>query len=145
MYKKILVPYDGSSNAEKAVGHAIELAKALPETPQITLLNVIDVHYIVQIAESIYVDMESLEAYSRSVLTAMKEKIKDDIPVEIAVKSGRPWEEIVNEAEEGKYDLIVMGSHGLGFIDRLLVGSTTQGVLRHAKCPVLVINSDREG
>jgi len=144
MYKKILVPFDGSSESEKAVDHAIELAKALPETPEITLLNVIDIHYIVQISESIYVDMESLEAYSKSVLNAIEDRIKEDIPVKTLIRTGRPWEEIVEEAKHGEYDIIIMGSHGLGFIDRLLLGSTAEGVIRHAECPVLVVKGEKE-
>jgi nucleotide-binding universal stress UspA family protein len=126
------------------VDHAIELAKALPKTPKIMLLNVIDIHYIVQISESVYVDMESLEAYSRSVLNAIEDRIKEDIPVETLIRTGRPWEEIVEEAKSSEYDIIIMGSHGLGFIDRLLLGGTAEGVIRHAECPVLVVKGEKE-
>lgn len=144
MYKKILVPYDGSNGSKKAVEHAIGLAKTLSERPKITLLNVIDIHYIVQISESIYIDMESLEEYSKSILTSIKDDIKEDLPIDTLIRSGRPWEEIVEEAKSGEYDIIIMGSHGLGFIDRLLLGSTAEGVVRRAECPVLVVKSEQE-
>jgi nucleotide-binding universal stress UspA family protein len=52
---------------------------------------------------------------------------------------GYPVDVIIAEAEKLKADLIIMGSHGHGALHNLLVGSVTEGVIRHAKCPLLII------
>jgi nucleotide-binding universal stress UspA family protein len=54
---------------------------------------------------------------------------------------GDPATEICRVAEEGKYDLIVIGSHGLGFVKRVLLGSVSHHVIQHAPCPVLVVRA----
>jgi len=144
MYKKTPVPYDGSPESERAVEHAIRLAGSLDEKPRITLLNVIDTRFIVQVSESVYIDMESLEAYSRSILEDLKERFMEGFEIDTVTRNGRPWEEIVEEAKRGGYDIIIMGSHGYGFIDRLLIGTTAENVVRHAECPVLIVKSRRE-
>jgi nucleotide-binding universal stress UspA family protein len=63
----------------------------------------------------------------------------DSIPVELVVPVGVPHVEIVSLAEERGVDLIVMAPHGRGFVSHLILGSTTERVLRHAPCPVLVV------
>jgi len=55
----------------------------------------------------------------------------------IIIKAGHPVQEIVEAAVEGGYDLVIMGSHGHGFIDKILLGSVAQGVVQ--KCPVPVL------
>ncbi|HYO45479.1 MAG TPA: universal stress protein [Gemmatimonadota bacterium] len=55
------------------------------------------------------------------------------------VRAGKPWSEIVRLAEELDVDAIVLGSTGLSRIQRLLLGSTAEGVVRHASCPVLIV------
>lgn len=61
--------------------------------------------------------------------------------VELALPIGIPHVEIVRLAEERGADLIVMGTHGRGFISHAILGSTTERVLRHAPCPVLAIRN----
>jgi nucleotide-binding universal stress UspA family protein len=61
------------------------------------------------------------------------------IPVEIAQFSGAPVVHIIEQAEKYDADYIVMGSHGHTAFYDLLVGSTTHGVLKRAKCPVLIV------
>ena len=64
--------------------------------------------------------------------------------VECIVVAGTPHLEIVRLAEERKLDLIVMATHGRGFFAHALIGSTTERVLRHAPCPVLVVQEPKE-
>jgi len=64
--------------------------------------------------------------------------------VEQAVTSGVPGREIAAFAEEGGYDLVVMGTHGRTGIRHLVIGSVAERVIREAHCPVLVIRS-KEG
>jgi nucleotide-binding universal stress UspA family protein len=60
-------------------------------------------------------------------------------PAERRVVHGDPAIEICRVAEEGRFDLVVIGSHGLGFLKRVLLGSVSHHVLHHAPCPVLVV------
>lgn len=60
------------------------------------------------------------------------------IPSEMKIAYGDPAEEIVREAKEGGYELVVVGSRGLGPVEGLLFGSVSRKVLRDAPCPVLV-------
>ena len=59
--------------------------------------------------------------------------------MQLEVRSGTPHTEIVGLAEELRVDLIVMATHGRGFISQAILGSTTDRVLRHAPCPVLIV------
>lgn len=65
--------------------------------------------------------------------------IAQDIDATALVIQGYPVERILAEAEKLKADLIIMGSHGHGALRHLLVGSVTEGVMRRAQCPVLVV------
>ncbi|MHC1567792.1 MAG: universal stress protein [Candidatus Syntropharchaeia archaeon] len=138
MYRKILVPHDGSIISGKAVKHAASLAKVVGS--KITLINVIDIPYISQLSEGFSINIEELERESRSILKSAENAVKDEgVSVSTISVKGRPWEEIVKEAEKGGYDLIIMGSHGKGVIDRMLMGSTAEKVSRHAPCPVTIV------
>ena len=58
------------------------------------------------------------------------------------VVGGRPWREVLRVAEESRADLVVMGVRGRNPVDLAVFGSTTQHVVRGAKCPVLVVHTD---
>jgi nucleotide-binding universal stress UspA family protein len=62
-------------------------------------------------------------------------------PATKLVAHGDPAAEICRVAEEGRYDLIVIGSHGSGFLKRVLLGSVSHHVLHHAPCPVLMVRA----
>jgi len=55
------------------------------------------------------------------------------------LREGMPWREIVESAREWPADLIVVGTHGRSGLTRLLFGSTAEGVVRHARSPVVVV------
>lgn len=72
-------------------------------------------------------------------------RLEDEgVQVAALLLPGDPLVKILEEAGKLEVDLIVMGSHGHGAIYELLVGSVTEGVLRKARCPVLVVPSERE-
>ncbi|MBI4600377.1 MAG: universal stress protein [Planctomycetes bacterium] len=81
----------------------------------------------------------------------MRRKLAELVPEDAAawcspkafVASGLPWEKITEHARANAADLIVLGQHGHGLLDRLLVGSTTDRVLRKAPCPILVVRPQR--
>jgi nucleotide-binding universal stress UspA family protein len=67
-----------------------------------------------------------------------RELEKDGVNVKVVIKSGTPYKEIINTAKEENATLIMMGSRGLGFVEGMLLGSTTDAVVRHSKIPVFV-------
>ena len=96
---------------------------ALPET-------------VAQIDESV---TAKIEAGIERTITALGR------PVERRVVHGDPSIEICRVAEEGRFDLVVIGSHGSGFLKRVLLGSVSHHVLHHAPCPVLVVRERDDG
>jgi nucleotide-binding universal stress UspA family protein len=70
---------------------------------------------------------------------AEPESVRAYCSVETAMPTGKPYREILRVAEERKADLLVIGIHGRGAVDRLLFGSTAQHLVRQASCPVLTL------
>ena len=77
------------------------------------------------------------DAEAETAITA--ERLGVDTTVEVVV--GDPGPELCRLAADGNYDLIVVGSHGSGFLCRVLLGSVSHHVLHHAPCPVLVVRA----
>jgi nucleotide-binding universal stress UspA family protein len=85
---------------------------------------------------------EALEEEAKAGLERTARALGGDL--ERRVEYGDPATEICRVAEDGGYDVIAVGSHGSGFVKRVLLGSVSQHVLHHAPCPVLVVRaSDR--
>lgn len=75
---------------------------------------------------------EQLQALARSATALAK-------PPVTAIRHGRPYEQIMQYADEQQIDLIVMGTHGRGIVLHALLGSVAQNVVRQARCPVLTV------
>lgn len=140
MYDKILVPTDGSSGVERAVSHAVDLAATHGAT--------VHALYVVNTASYSSMPMETSWEHIREMLGEegenALERVRElagdaDVPVETIITDGSPSKEIVNYAEEEDCDLIVMGTHGRGGIDRLLLGSVAERVVRSSRVPVLTV------
>lgn len=138
--KKILVPLDGSKQAYEAAKRAVYIA-GLNEA-EVTLLCVVDLNKEVaafeQVSLSGYVPTELKEG-AYKLLAELMHEIPREIKAKTQVEIGTPAEVIVETAEDGHFDLVVMGSRGFGAIKSLLMGSVSQYVLQHAHCPVLVV------
>ncbi|MFB6072747.1 MAG: universal stress protein [Halobacterium sp.] len=139
-YERILVPTDGSDATREAVEHAIDLAAE----------HGADVHalYVVNSASFAGLPMDSSWESVSSMLSEEGaaaldevEGLADDrgVPFERALVDGNPSREIVRYAEDEGCDLIVMGTHGRGGIDRLLLGSVAEKVVRSSTVPVLTV------
>jgi nucleotide-binding universal stress UspA family protein len=145
---KILVAYDGSTQANHALSEAITLAQEM--TGSVMLLRVQDaVHEALEAARefsSMYTLLkvhgtETSLADSKPLLhTCDQELWKSGVPYEIreAVTTNIP-QRIVRVAEEEDFDLIVMGARGLGGAKAWLLGSVSQRVVTEAPCPVLLV------
>lgn len=143
MFKKILVPTDGSERSEQAIQGAIELAKAL--STEILLLTVVEPYSYTNLSEY---RPETIDEYDTRVtleadacldkahdlcLKAGLTKVRTEV-----VKAFSPAEAIIEAAQQHQCDLILMASHGRKGISALLLGSETQKVLTHSRIPVLV-------
>lgn len=135
--KKILVPLDGSKNSFRGLDKAIQLAKST--NASITGLFVI---------QAIPTELgilrtaigKALSKQSKNFLSTARRKCKlhkvDFIDV---IEYGDEGAVIASFAKKHNFDLIVMGSRGLGGVRQLILGSTTNYVLHHSKIPVLVV------
>lgn len=146
MYKKILLPTDGSEYANKAAENAIWIARA--SGAEIIALNVIETSTLVGLpAEDLIVRIkEMLKEEGRIALEhifemATKNNIeKGDIKVTLETKEGSPADIILKTIDEEGIDLVVIGTSGKHGLDRFLLGSVTEKVVRSAKCPVLAVH-----
>ncbi|MEW6696948.1 MAG: universal stress protein [Bacillota bacterium] len=144
MYKKILVPLDGSDRATKALSHAVELAKKLGA--KVTLINVVPslppyvntaVDRLGQAQQAI---IDELMRNGKEMLEQYVSSISDKtLDVDTFIVMGQPADEILEKARAENYELIVIGSRGLGEIKGYIMGSVSNRVSRHASCPVLII------
>ena len=127
----LLVCVDGSENSVKALDYALKLAEKMGS--KITLLNVQER----RLYESSPKTAEELsdKIFSKALDAVGKKKIKVDKKLEFGVTS----DSIVEVAEKGNYDLIVLGSRGLGTVKRFLLGSISDYVSHKAKCSVLIV------
>ena len=126
---KILVAVDGSESAEKAIEYAVQLAKK--HKAEVTLLNV---------GESKLFDFEPnvVREVGEHVLSDAAAKVKG-LKLKTLLEFGNPAETIIEVAEKGNYDLIVVGSRGLSNVKRFFLGSVSDDVSHHAKCSVLIV------
>jgi nucleotide-binding universal stress UspA family protein len=140
MYDRILVPTDGSDGMARVIRHAVDLANAHGAS--------IDAVYVVNSASYAGLPMESswegIDEMLRDDADAAVDAVRDaaeprDVPVTTTVVEGTPSREIVEFAEEKGCDLVVMGTHGRGGIDRLLLGSVAEKVVRASNVPVLTV------
>ncbi|MCC5930846.1 MAG: universal stress protein [Cyclobacteriaceae bacterium] len=152
--KKILVPTDFSAYA----GFALQLAKQLAEKNvyEITLLHVIDLAGFIDFsaAGNSYTMLGAGaglgfdETMMDNLMETAREKMHEfteehmpgsDVAICRKIEFGNAYQVILNESKTRNIDLIVIGSKGTGGLEEFLVGSTTEKVVRHAKCPVLTV------
>jgi nucleotide-binding universal stress UspA family protein len=143
MFKRILVPTDGSEISAKAVDTAIGLARIHGST--IYALSVKEPFPYSAVSEmqptppQAFFDAQERIASSRVRAVQASAEVAD-LPCEAhTVEAIHSWEAIIEHAEKNQCDLVVMASHGRRGMQALLLGSETQKVLTHSKIPVLVV------
>ncbi|MHB8156327.1 MAG: universal stress protein [Desulfocucumaceae bacterium] len=144
MYKKILVPMDGSVRANLAAEHAIELAKS--NKAEVLLLHVIPAlppyvnTYSDRLGGAYQQIHDELQATGEEIMEKAKKDFgKSGVTIEVKIVWGNPAMEICREAKEERVDVIIMGNRGLGEIKGYLMGSVSNRVVRHASCPVMIV------
>ena len=150
MFRRILVPIDGSPTSRRGLDEAIALAK--DQAARICLLHVIDERVVTQsfdatlYAPANYVDdflkalrNQGKRLLARSEAKIRKARIKVD-PVLVGTLGGVA-DAILAQAKKWKADVIVLGTHGRRGVSRLVLGSDAEGVVSGARVPVLLVRS----
>lgn len=147
MYKRILVPVDGSATSRRGLRAAIRLAKS--QRARLVILNVVD-------AMPVFTSLEGTSAYDPGILDALRkggrkilaragaEARKAGIRAKTVLAeniAGRVADLIVRQAKRQRSDLIVIGTHGRRGLTRMVMGSDAEVVVRYAPVPVLLIRA----
>ena len=143
MYKKILVPLDGSEMAKTALGEAEVLAKTFDA--EILLFQVVPfmpIYGSPELVTPLIVDEKQKEAVEKYLASLAEELKKRGLRATAMVRTGQQVAlEIIDFAKEVGVDLIVMCTHGRSGITRWVLGSTAHKVLIRAEAPILLIRS----
>ena len=135
MFRRILVPLDGSALAEAVLPRVTELAKSLGA--EVLLLRVAIAHVFpgVDPTEEEVRVVRGAEEYVEAMAGKLAEK---GIPVRAAVRYGKPAAEIIEHIAANEVDLVAMSTHGRSGLSRLVMGSVAEEVVRNAEVPVLL-------
>ncbi|HIJ00464.1 MAG: hypothetical protein PWQ88_873 [Candidatus Methanomethylophilaceae archaeon] len=143
VFKKILIPTDGSDYTRPAVKKGLMLAKALGS--KVTALYIMDQTAFINIP----MDAATLNIYSLLEQEGKEavEYVKNmgdemGVDVEVQIDEGSPSKKITDASKD--YDLIVMGTLGRTGVSKLLMGSVAEKVVRHANCPVMVVRAKED-
>ncbi len=140
MYKKILVPTDGSEFAKKAQKHALFLANV--SGAEIIAVSVTENNFVngLPLDDEVYQLNQVLKERSEENLKEFDKLNEDDLKITHVIREGSPARSILEVANEEDVDLIVMGSSGKSGFDRFIMGSVADKVVNSAKCAVLVVH-----
>lgn len=146
-FSTILVPLDGSKNADNALDTAISISKK--NHSRLILLHVIDDYVLdfmtdmegMEIPNSTTVKIKSgLKKKAMKMLDERSNKVsKNGISCETEIRIGNVGDEILNYSKQNQVDLIIMGARGLGKLKQLLLGSVSNKVVINSHCPVLIV------
>lgn len=141
-YRNIVIATDGSENSQKSVFHGIKIAKLSGAT--VYALHVVDTY---SFSQSWTAGREAMYELLRKDGQRATSKVKEcgeasGVEVREVILEGHPSDEILNFTENNNIDLIVMGTLGKTGLDRFLMGSVAENVVRHAKVPVLVVRGE---
>ena len=136
-FKKILVPLDGSANANRGLDRALEIAKE--SGAEITGFYVFHLPLAAGIKYTQKMKDDAQNKAVKAIGPAMKRAQKAGAVFKYKTSGGHTGSEIIKFAEQGKYDMIVIGARGLGGAKEAFLGSTSNYVVHKTKVPVLVV------
>jgi nucleotide-binding universal stress UspA family protein len=142
MIKNILCPVDRSPSSLQAFSYAIALARW--QGARLNLLEVIEAARPIvsgRVAEDDSVPNDTRAALERDLRRVLTARRASDVRVKIIMRKGVVVQEILAQTKASQADLVVIGSHGQGGVQRLILGSVAEKVLRLATCPVLTVRS----
>jgi nucleotide-binding universal stress UspA family protein len=140
--RSIVIATDGSENTRKAISYGIKIAKLSGAT--VHALHVMDTSSVSQSwtagKEIIY---EILKKEGQKATSKVKECGEaSDVEVKEVILEGHPSREIIDFAEDNEIDLIVMGTLGKTGLDKFLMGSVAENVVRNSKVPVMIVRGE---
>lgn len=144
-YRNIVIATDGSENSQRAVSYGIEIAKLSGAT--VHALYVVDTTSFSSIPmdagwEAMY---ETLRREGEKAISEVKKHGEaSGVEVREILLEGHPSNEIIDFAENNNADLIVVGTLGKTGLDRFLMGSVAEKIVRGSKVPVLVVRSEKQ-
>lgn len=138
--KRILVPTDFSESARHAQTYGTSFA--LEYRAELVVLHVVETIAVGYASDLFPVPMaevyQEISGHARAELEKLVEQARRaGVAARELLVQGKPSEEIIRVAREETVDMIVLGTHGRGLLDKALFGSTTERVVRRAPCPVL--------
>jgi nucleotide-binding universal stress UspA family protein len=141
MFKNILVAWDGSEQAKRALAEAVDLARA--QDAKLTLLTVAALvpewpGFVPPLTE------EDLETGAEHILAEGTALVPEDVAASGVTAMGHPGMELLKRATEHDHDLIAMGSRGRGAVRSAVLGSVSHFVLNHGEVPVLIVRDGEE-
>ena len=147
MFRNILVAIDGSPDADRALGHAIDLAEcsnalltifsAVPSPPPFT--------YATPGAAALADIQEKAREETDSIVRSALERVPASVSVTSVVKDAPAEPALIEQIVAARHDLVVMGSRGRGAVRSMLLGSVSHHVLHHTRVPVLIVHADEPG
>jgi len=146
--KNIAVGIDFSDLAEPVLEHAAELAKALDAQLHLVHIYAPEPDFV-GYAEYAYPGEDEREEELREEKKKIREWIDDlkkkGLDVSGYMREGDTVHGLLEFAEKREANMVVIGTHGRGFVERMLLGSVAEGIIRHAKLPVVVVPSRKKG
>ena len=142
-FRRVLIATDTDPMAAHAADVGAELARALGA--DIAFVRVINSAMVYPADNAIQPDRLEADARqeAKKLIGDFRQRLAPQSPALEFISVGDPATEIVKAARDWPADVIVIGSHGRGGVQRILLGSVAEGVTRHAPCPVLVVRAGR--
>lgn len=144
-YQNILIAFDFSEHSKKAAREASEMAALYGARIQVLYVVEQEVHpaFYLKWKESMFRELPQIvEEAKGSLRSVLGEEGLEKIDVHVEIGEKRAHTEIDRFVRAHRVDLLVIGTHGLSGLDRILLGSTTERVVRMASCPVLTFKLD---
>jgi len=136
-FKGILIGFDGSSQSEKATEIGLSLAQSLDS--KVLLFAVARPPEPATMVELSAMLDDAREHFEEKFNKAARRAKNLEVELETDIAVGHPVEQIVHRAETDHIDLIILGRRGMSRFEKMIVGSTSEKVLRYAHCPVMVV------
>ena len=140
MFTNVLVPVDGSDNSYRALDAALLLSEKLGSS--ITVVNVMEQVPITHI-ESEKLLSELLEAYKKENQEILSKcsniATEKGLSIKTLLLQGNPALVILDYSKKEKFDLVIMGSRGMGKFKQLILGSVSSKIVHHSPCAILLI------
>jgi nucleotide-binding universal stress UspA family protein len=138
MYKNILLAADGSEHSVRTAERAAELA-LLQGDGEVTIVYVVDGEQsktdVLSEGDQSLIDQRRHERL-QPIETILEEK---RVPFHVEIKHGEPGPTIVTYANEGEFDIVIIGSRGLNALQEMVLGSVSHKVAKRANCPVMIV------